>query len=48
MIFFYELAVYIPYFLECFLIAYLMLCRCEKKAHYRRNMALLLAFVTAW
>lgn len=48
MIFFYELAVYIPYFLECFLIAYLMLCRCEKKAHYRRNMALLLAFGTAW
>ena len=31
MIFFYELAVYIPYFLECFLLAYLMLHRNEKR-----------------
>ena len=31
MIFFYELAVYIPYFLECFLLAYLMLHGYEKK-----------------
>ena len=48
MIFFYELAVYIPYFLECFLLAYLMLHRNEKKAHYRRNMILLLMIGVLW
>ena len=48
MIFFYELAVYIPYFLECFLLAYLMLHRNEKKAHYRCNMILLLMIGVLW
>lgn len=48
MIFLYELLVYVPYYWECFFLAWLMLRRCEKRQSYWRNFALLFALGTVW
>ncbi len=48
MTFLYELLVYVPYYWECFFLAWLMLRRCEKRHSHRRNFALLLSLGTVW
>ena len=48
MIFFQELLVYIPYYLECFLLAWMMLLPYKRKPHYKRNVLLLLIIGVFW
>ncbi len=48
MIFLYELMVYIPSFLGCFLLSSLMLSKYQKKAHYKGKIISLLIIGTIW
>ena len=48
MTFLYELSVYVPYYLECFLLTWLMLRNYEKKPRFARNVALMLSLGVVW
>ena len=48
MTFLYELSVYVPYYLECFLLTWLMLRNYEKKPCFARNAALMLSLGVVW
>lgn len=48
MVFLRELLVYIPYYLECFLLVWMMLLPYKRKAHYRRNILILLLAGILW
>ena len=48
MIFFQELLVYIPYYLECLLLVWMMLLPYKKKPHYKRKVLLLLIIGVFW
>lgn len=48
MVFLRELLVYIPYYLECFLLVWMMLLPYKRKAHYRRKILILLLAGILW